>query len=229
MCGRFSLSTPPTEIAEHFHLDEVPALEPRFNVAPGQWIATIARAGDEDRSELSMRRWGLVPSWSKDEKIGNRLINARAETVTEKPSFRTALRRRRCLVPADGFYEWSGRKGAKQPYYIGLEGRALFAFAGLWERWTPPEGEPIETCTLLTTAASERLRALHERMPVIIDSSDYDLWMDPEIREPEIVSPVIDRNLGSALEFYPISHHVNDVRHDDPRCLEPISDQARFF
>jgi len=229
VCGRFSLSTPPTEIAEHFHLGEAPALEPRFNVAPGQWIATIARVADEQRSVLSMRRWGLVPSWSKDEKIGNRLINARAETVAEKPSFRTALRRRRCLVPADGFYEWAGRKGAKQPYFIGFEGRALFAFAGLWERWTPPEGEPIDTCTLLTTAASEQLRTLHDRMPVIVDPHDYDLWMDPDVREPDLVSPVIGRNRGSALDFYPISHHVNDVHHDDPRCLEPISDPARFF
>jgi putative SOS response-associated peptidase YedK len=229
VCGRFSLSTPSTEIAEHFQLEEVPALEPRFNVAPGQWVATIAQAAEQRHGAIAMRRWGLVPSWSKDEKIGNRLINARAETVGEKPSFRTALRRRRCLVPADGFYEWSGRKGAKQPYYIGFAGHALFAFAGLWERWTHPEGERIETCTLLTTSASEQLRALHDRMPVIVDPADYDLWLDPEIQEPDLVSPVIDRNLGSALVFYPISHRVNDVRHDDARCLDAVSDQPRFF
>ena len=133
MCGRFALSTTPTEVADHFGLDQPPELEARFNVAPGQGIATISRTIGNRRPVLSLRRWGLVPSWAKDGKIGNRLINARAETAAEKPSFRSALRRRRCLVPADGFYEWSGTKGSKQPYFIGLEGRALFAFAGLWE------------------------------------------------------------------------------------------------
>jgi putative SOS response-associated peptidase YedK len=229
VCGRFTLSTPPTEIADHFGLDEEPTLEARFNVAPGQSIATVSGSGEDNRPVLSLRRWGLVPSWAKDSKIGNRLVNARAETVAEKPSFRSALRRRRCLVPADGFYEWAGSKGSKQPYFIGLEGRGLFAFAGLWERWTDPEGEPLESCTLLTTAAGERLRALHHRMPVIVDPADYGLWMDPDIEEPDLVSPVIDRNLGGALEFYPTSQHVNDVRHDDPRCLEASAHQPEFF
>jgi putative SOS response-associated peptidase YedK len=229
VCGRFTLRTPPTEIANHFGLDEEPVLEARFNVAPGQSIATVSGSGEDNRPVLSLRRWGLVPSWAKDSKIGNRLINARAETVAEKPSFRSALRRRRCLVPADGFYEWAGSKGSKQPYFIGLEGRGLFAFAGLWERWTDPEGEPLESCTLLTTAAGERLRALHHRMPVIVDPADYGLWMDPDIEEPDLVSPVIDRNLGGALEFYPTSQHVNDVRHDDPRCLEASAHQPEFF
>ncbi len=227
MCGRFTLSTPPTAIADHFGLDEVPELEARFNVAPGQSIATVS--GEGTRPTLCLRRWGLVPSWAVDSKIGNRLINARAETVAEKPSFRSALRRRRCLVPADGFYEWAGSKGSKQAYFIGLQGRALFAFAGLWERWTDPDGEVLESCSLLTTAAAERLRALHDRMPVIVDPADYGLWIDPEVKEPDLVSPVIDRNLGGALEFYPISQYVNDVRHDDPRCLEASADQPEFF
>ncbi|MBW2541431.1 MAG: SOS response-associated peptidase [Deltaproteobacteria bacterium] len=229
MCGRFTLSTPPTEIAHHFGLAEEPKLEARFNVAPGQAIATVSDSGGGRRPVLSLRRWGLVPSWSKDTKIGNRLINARAETAAEKPSFLSALRRRRCLVPADGFYEWAGEKGSKQPYCIGLEGRALFAFAGLWERWTDPQGEPLESCTLLTTAAAEQLRALHHRMPVIVDPADYALWMDPGVEEPDLVSSVIDRNLGGALEFYPISKYVNDVRHDDPRCLEASAKQPGFF
>ncbi len=229
MCGRFTLNTSQPVIADHFGLDEPPELGARFNVAPGQVIATISASGEGRKSVLSPRRWGLVPSWAKDEKIGNRLINARAETVAEKPSFRSALRRRRCLVPADGFYEWAGSKGSKQPYFVGLEGRALFAFAGLWERWTDPEGETLETCTLLTTEATEYLSALHGRMPVIVDPADYGLWMDPEVVEPDRVSPVIDRNLGSALDFHPISKHVNDVRHDDPRCLEAIAGQSGLF
>jgi len=229
VCGRFTLSAEPTAIADHFDLDEAPELRARFNVAPGQSIATIFLSGEDRRTILCWRRWGLVPSWAKDQKIGSRLINARAETVSEKPSFRTALRRRRCLVPADGFYEWAGTRGSKQPYFIGLDGRAPFAFAGLWERWTDPEGEALESCTLLTTEATEHLSGLHGRMPVIVDPNDYGLWMDPEVQEPDLVSPVIDRNLGGALEFYPVSAHVNDVRHDDPRCLEAIAGQPDFF
>jgi putative SOS response-associated peptidase YedK len=229
VCGRFTLSTSPTEIANHFDLDETPELKARFNVAPGQSIATVSVAGEARRSVLSLRRWGLVPSWAKDPKIGNRLINARSETAAEKPSFRAALRRRRCLVPADGFYEWAGAKGSKQPYLIGLGGRTLFAFAGLWERWTDPEGQRIESCTLLTTAAAENLRELHVRMPVIVDPVDYAHWMDPDVVDPDLVSPVLDRNLGGALDFHPISTHVNDVRHDDPRCLEAIAGQSGLF
>ncbi len=229
MCGRFTLSTSQSAIADHFSLDEIPEFGARFNVAPGQDIATISVLGEERRWVLSPRRWGLVPSWAKDEKIGNRLINARAETAAEKPSFRSALRRRRCLVPADGFYEWAGPKGSKQPYFFGLGDRGLFAFAGLWERWTDPEGRAVESCTLLTTEATEYLSALHGRMPVIVDPVDYGLWMDPDVVEPDLVSPVIDRNLGSALDFYPISQHVNDVRHDDPRCLEAFAGQPGLF
>ncbi len=229
MCGRFTLSTAPTAIADHFALDGAPELEARFNVAPGQYIATISHSAEEHQPILSRRRWGLVPSWAKDEKIGNRLINARSETVAEKPSFRTALRRRRCLVPADGFYEWAGTKGSKQPYFICIEDRALFAFAGLWERWTQPEGESLETCTLLTTEAAAHLSALHARMPVIVDPVDYGLWMDPDVEDLELVLPVMDRNLGGTLDFYPVSTHVNDVRHDDLRCLEAVAGQAGFF
>jgi len=229
VCGRFTLSTAPTAIAEHFGLGETPELGARFNVAPGQSIATISVSDADQRPTLSRRRWGLVPSWAKDAKIGSRLINARAETASEKPSFRSAMRRRRCLVPADGFYEWAGSKGSKQPYFIGLGDHALFAFAGLWERWTDPQGEVLESCALLTTAAAEPLRALHDRMPVIVDPVDYRLWMDPDVRDPDLVAHVIARNLGSGLVFHPVSKHVNDVRHDDPRCLEAIAVPAGIF
>ncbi len=229
MCGRFTLSTSPTVIADHFGLEAVPELRARFNVAPGQDIATVSAPTAERGPQLAPRRWGLVPSWAKDEKIGNRLINARAETAAEKPSFRSALRRRRCLVPADGFYEWAGPKGAKQPHLIDLEGRALFAFAGLWERWKDPAGAALESCTLLTTAASENLSALHARMPVIVDPADYVLWLDPQVDDPRLVAPVIDRNLGSALRFHPVSKYVNDVRHDDPRCLEAVAGAPSLF
>ena len=134
MCGRFALTRPPQEIADHFDLDESPDIAPRFNIAPGQRVATVFASETEDRSVLRLRRWGLIPSWAKDERIGNRQINARAETVAEKPAYRRAFRSRRCLVPGDGFYEWSGASPPKQAYYIGLEDRAIFAFAGLWER-----------------------------------------------------------------------------------------------
>jgi putative SOS response-associated peptidase YedK len=229
VCGRFTLSAAPTEIADHFALDGAPEIEARFNVAPGQYIATIYDSAEERQPILSQRRWGLVPSWAKDEKIGNRLINARSETASEKPSFRTALRRRRCLIPADGFYEWAGTKGSKQPYFICIEDRALFAFAGLWERWNQPDGESLETCTLLTTEATAHLSELHARMPVIVDPVDYGLWMNPEVEDPDLVAPVMDRNLGGTLDFYPVSTHVNDVRHDDLRCLEAVAGQPGFF
>lgn len=227
MCGRFSLSTSPAAVADHFGLEQTPALEPRFNIAPGQRIATIAAESPEDaRPQLRWCRWGLVPFWAKDARIGQRLINARAETAAEKPAFRNALRGRRCLVPADGFYEWTGSQGAKQPYFIAFADRALFAFAGLWERWSDPDGEVVDSCALLTRSADEKLRALHERMPVIVDPRDYALWIDPAVTQPERLSSALARSLGATLEAVAVSSHVNDVRRDDPRCIEPIAHAA---
>jgi putative SOS response-associated peptidase YedK len=223
------LRTPPEEIADHFDLEDVPTLEPRFNIAPGQGVSTISISDPQRSSTLQLRRWGLIPSWAKDERIGNRQINARAETVAEKPAYRNAFRRRRCLVPVDGFYEWSGASSPKQPYHIGLEGGALFAFAGLWEHWRNPAGRVIESCTLLTTEANGILRELHSRMPVIVDPERYSLWLDSDVSDPERLKPVVEGHLADTLRFYPVSLHVNDTRRDDPHCLDVAAAQPTLF
>jgi putative SOS response-associated peptidase YedK len=223
------LRTPSEEIAEHFDLEEVPVLAPRFNIAPGQGIATVSISEPQQKPTLQLRRWGLIPSWAKDERIGNRQINARSETVAEKPAFRRAFRQRRCLVPGDGFYEWSGAASPKQPYHIGLEGAAVFGFAGLWEHWRNPDGRVIESCTLLTTEANGVLRELHSRMPVIVDPTRYALWLDPDISDPEQLTPAIESGLADALQFYPVGLHVNNTRRDDLHCLDVAEVQPTLF
>ena len=229
MCGRFTLRKAPEEIAEHFGVDDVPEFAPRFNIAPGQDVATVFVPEAEQDSSLALRRWGLIPSWAKDEKIGNRQINARVETVSEKPAFRAAFRKRRCLVPSDGFYEWSGAASPKQPFHIELEGGEVFGFAGLWERWRNPAGEVIESCTLLTTEANSTLGDLHKRMPVIVDPVNYALWLDPDVSDPALLKPAVEGALADALRFYPVSLRVNDTRRDDPQCLDVADIQTTLF
>jgi putative SOS response-associated peptidase YedK len=224
MCGRFTLTTSPEELAEHFGLDEAPALPPRFNIAPGQPVATVARGAPGARPALALRLWGLIPPWAADRKISSRMINARIETVAEKPAFRDAFRLRRCLVPADGFYEWAAQGGrARQPMHVALPGRRCFAIAGLWESWRDEGGDRIESCTLLTTAASPELRAVHDRMPVILDPSDYGTWLDPRLRDEACLMRLLRVARGEKLELKPVSLRVNDVRFDDAACLEPAA------
>jgi len=224
MCGRFTLTTTPEEVARHFELAEIPLLAPRFNIAPGQPIASVALAPDGGRRVLALRRWGLIPGWAKDPKIGSRMINARFETAAEKPSLRSAFRKRPCLVPADGFYEWAARAGAaKQPYHIALPGRRCFAIAGLWESWRDPEGANIETCTLLTTAANAKLRAVHDRMPVIVDPADYAAWLDPRLGDASTLARLALGEPAEGLELQAVGRRVNDPRFDDAACLEAAS------
>lgn len=224
MCGRFTLTTTPEEVAEHFGLDQVPLLSPRFNIAPGQPIATIAKVSAGARPALALRHWGLIPAWAKDRKLGNRLINARVETVAERPSFRDAFRRRRCLVPADGFYEWASHAGgARQPVHIALPGRRCFAIAGLWESWRDPRGASIESCTLLTTEAHPKLRALHDRMPVILDPAEYAAWLDPRPADDATLMRLARGAPAEGFELKAVSRRVNDVRVDDAACLEPAN------
>jgi putative SOS response-associated peptidase YedK len=192
MCGRFTLKTPAHVLIEHFHLegvptDELPLFEPRNNIAPTQEIAVVRGGDGSSRRNVAMLRWGLIPSWADDVKIGNRLINARGETIAEKPSFRRAFRSRRCLIPADGFYEWKKEGSRKQPFRVHREDEAPIAFAGLWEKWQPPDHnvQAIESCTIITTSASEQLRDLHDRMPVILSPADYDKWLDTDDREAD--------------------------------------------
>ena len=179
MCGRFSQAASPEVIAQQFDITAPPLFTPRYNIAPSQPIAAIRIDSDTATRKLVMLRWGLIPSWAKDPKIGNQCINAKAETVAEKPSFRPAFKKRRCLVVATGFYEWQVQGRTKQPMWIGLRSKRPFAFAGLWEHWTPAEGESLETCTIITTEPNELMRPIHNRMPAILAPTAYDQWIDP--------------------------------------------------
>lgn len=221
MCGRYTLRLTPSELAEFFDLFRQPEFGPRYNIAPTQQVAVI-RQSDGNR-ELSEMRWGLIPSWAKDEKIGSRMINARSETAAEKPSFRAAFRRRRCLIPADGFFEWQKVEGGKQPYLIGLLNDRPFAFAGLWERWEHPQGDAIESCTILTTTPNELLADIHDRMPVILSDDAYDPWLDPTC-DPDALQELLTPYPPDELQMTPVSTVVNNPRNDVPECVEPVAD-----
>jgi putative SOS response-associated peptidase YedK len=223
VCGRFTLRTDPQELAREFGLDEAPSLPPRFNIAPGQEVAIVGAAPD-GRRVLELRRWGLVPHWARDPRIGGRMINARSETVASRPAFRDAFRRRRCLVPADGFYEWADAgPGPRQPYHVALRGGGVFAIAGLWERWREPGGGWLRTCTLLTVPASETLGRIHDRMPAILRPEDRDAWLDRGIDEPARLLPLLRPHAG-ALELRAVSRRVNRPEHDDAACLAPAAE-----
>lgn len=233
MCGRFALITPEETLAEHFGLQPPPAttatsstsmassLIPRYNIAPTQPVVAVRRNPESGARELAIFRWGLIPSWSKDMKIGSRLINARSETVAEKPSFRAAFKYRRCLIPADGFYEWQQINGRKQPVYIhGSDGKPL-ALAGLWETWHAPDSSPVESCTILTTEPNELVAPIHNRMPVVIEPPDYEMWLDPGPRPQEglhLLRPYPSQKLAA----YAVSTHVNSPANDDAQCIEPL-------
>jgi putative SOS response-associated peptidase YedK len=219
MCGRFTLYSSGDEIARALAV-RVPDLSPRYNVAPTQLVAAVRAA--EGGRELAFLKWGLVPSWSKDAKGSARLINARAETVADKPAFRAAFRRRRCLIPTNGYYEWSPLGGGKQPYFIRLADPRPFALAGLWEEWHDPEGEDIESCAVVTAEANDYLRPLHERMPVILDPKDYDLWLDAGQGTPERAKPLLAAYPGEEMRTFPVGPRVNNPRNEGPACIEPL-------
>jgi len=223
MCGRYTLTTPGELIAEAFDLSSLPELSPRYNIAPTQEVAVIRRHGGTGARSLDFLRWGLIPFWAKDPTIGSRLINARSETVADKPSFRNAFKKRRCLVAADGYYEWKKEKeGPKQPYYIHLVGGQPFAFAGLWEHWEGEDGA-IDSCTLLTIEPNELMAQIHNRMPVILHPGDYDLWLDSDIKEPVRLAPLLAPYEAEYMEACPVSRFVNSPSNDSPRCIEAVS------
>ncbi len=221
MCGRFTLRTPAHRLAEAFGVRDLPNLAPRYNIAPAQDVAAVRSAGDG--RELVLLRWGLVPYWAKDPAIGNRMINARAESVAEKPAFRAAFRKRRCLVVADGFYEWQKTAEArKQPWFIHLESDAPFAIAGLWERWKSAQGEVVESCTLITTEANESLKPIHHRMPVILAPEAWDAWLDPGPAPAGALAALLRPDAGAGLAAHPVERLVNDARVDAPACIAPL-------
>ena len=225
MCGRYSLKTPADTLAEHFQLAKAPFLSPRYNIAPSQPIAIVRIHAPKEYRDCVLVRWGLIPSWAKDPGIGNKMINARTETVAEKLAFRGALARSRCLVPADGYYEWQreGRMGQrKQPFYIQMKDKRPFAFAGLWERWIGPDGKTVETCAILTTEPNESLKAIHDRMPVILAPTDYAVWLDPAVRQAPLLQPLFRPYPSEEMTAWPVGLRVNDPSHDDAACLEPL-------
>ncbi|MFO7663194.1 MAG: SOS response-associated peptidase [Chloroflexota bacterium] len=220
MCGRFSLAATGDEIKDHYTLQELPFVEPRYNIAPTQPVAAVRLSHRGDR-ELTHFQWGLIPSWAKDASLGSKMINARSETVAEKPAFRAAFKRRRCLIPATGFYEWQQVNGRKQPMNIQNAGGGLLSLAGLWELWQPPDGSMLETCTILTTAPNELLEPIHNRMPVIIDPADYDMWLDVETAADQLLHLLRPYD-ADRLKAFPVSTVVNQVGNDSPECIIPL-------
>ena len=229
MCGRFTLATPSEALQDQFPgLQVSEPLAPRYNIAPSQPIPTVL---NQDLRQLSWPRWGLIPHWAKDPALGNRLINARAETLTQKPSFRDPLRRQRCLVLADGFYEWQSVGRRKVPVYIHLQTQQPFAFAGLWDRWRHPRGEWITSVTLITTQPNHLLQPIHNRMPVILAPEAYDLWLSPQERSAQDLEDLITLLRpypAAAMQAYPVSTQVNDPQQDHPDCIQPI-EQLNIF
>jgi putative SOS response-associated peptidase YedK len=224
LCGRYTLTVPLSNLVDSFDVDP-PEFDypPRYNIAPTQDAPVIAQ--DADGRRMGLLRWGLVPSWAKDLSMGGRMINARAETVAEKPAFRRAFRHRRCLVPADGFFEWKpgaekeGPKGAKVPHWIHREDREPFGMAGLWERWTPEEGNPVHTFTIITTDAVPEIRGIHPRMPVILPPGDLDEWLDSASSVDDLLALL--RPNGDGIRTHPVSSFVNSPRNDGPECILP--------
>ena len=220
MCGRFTLATPVDQLAKQFQLAGTAELAPRYNIAPTQQVAAV-RAGEDGR-ELAMLRWGLVPGWAKDLSMGAKLINARSETAAEKPAFRTAMRQRRCIIPADGFYEWQAQAGGKQPFHIRLADQRPFGLAGLWERWKNPEGEWIQTCTILTTSANSLMQQLHDRMPVILPPERYELWLDPTLQDTAPLQELLVPYPAEEMVAVPVSKAVNKVGNEGPALLQSV-------
>ena len=223
MCGRFVLASPLSLIAETFSVGMTGVgvdLRPRYNIAPGQDVVAVVFEGE---NRLTQFRWGLVPSWAKDPSIGARMINARAETVAEKPSFRAAFEKRRCLIAADGFYEWRREGQRKIPVYICRKSRKPFGFAGLYETWTSPEGREVRTCTIITTEANELLRRVHDRMPVILPPESQALWLDPAMKDKPRLLALLGPYPADRMTAHDVSPRVNSPLHDDPENIRPVN------
>jgi len=225
MCGRFTLTTSAEVVAEFFELADLPELTPRYNIAPSQPVPAVLLDGEHRLRRLDHLRWGLVPFWAKDPAIGYRMINARSDGVENKPAFRAAFKKRRCLVAADGFYEWQKQEGSKrkQPYYIRMTGGGVFAFAGLGEHWESPDGAALDTCTILTTEPNALMKPLHDRMPVILPRESFAAWLDPAQQTPDPILRLLRPFPAKAMSAFPVSTTVNNPANDTPACLEPLT------
>ncbi len=219
MCGRFALHHPAQQVLELFSVEQSTfELQPRYNIAPSQQVAVVRQ---REQRTLDACKWGLIPSWAKDPKIGSRMINARAETLAEKPAYRNALKRRRCLIPASGFYEWRKEGEARIPTYIFPRTAPLLALAGLWEEWRAPDGELLHSCTIITTGANEFMTPIHARMPVILPPAQQDLWLDPEQQDTGALVELLQPLAGEELASHPVGKQVNSPAFDAPACIEP--------
>jgi putative SOS response-associated peptidase YedK len=231
MCGRFTLRTPTKTLASLFDGLRFPELGPRYNIAPTQDVVCV-RQSAEGNNEAAMLRWGLVPFWSKDVKIGARMINARSETAATKPAFRSAFKSRRCLVLADGFYEWKKVGKEKQPYYITRVDDGPFCLAGLWESWQEKKPDDaqragqVESCTVLTTAANSMMASLHDRMPVILPKEQYEFWLDVEFKDRQRLESLLVPCPDDELQARPVSKLVNKATHDQPECIAPLKGES---
>ncbi|RME89771.1 MAG: SOS response-associated peptidase [Anaerolineae bacterium] len=226
MCGRFLLTVNAEMLREAFPQFRFPATyAPRYNIAPGQPVLVVPNDGTE---EGTFFLWGLIPSWAKDPSIGNRLINARAETLAQKPSFRAAYRYRRCLILADGFYEWRKLPGKRMkiPYLVRLKSGQPFAFAGLWEEWHAPDGSQVRTCTIITTRPNELVARIHNRMPVILSPDAYATWLSTHPQSPPTLRSLLTPYPAEEMEAYAVSRRVNDARNEGPECIEPLTDDG---
>jgi putative SOS response-associated peptidase YedK len=235
MCGRYRLSRRKQILEEHF--DSISGEEdwsPRYNIAPTQPVPVIRQNPKKPVRELSLVRWGLIPSWAKDSSVSAKMINARSETASVKPAFRDALQSRRCLIPADGFYEWQRTAAAKQPYCFEVNEGGLFAFAGIWDRWRDARGEAIETCTILTTTPNAMTTPVHDRMPVILNPDSYDPWLVPGMKNVSAASDMLKPYDARLMRCYPVSVRINQVGNDDEACsarveLAQTQTQVRLF
>ena len=221
MCGRFALKTPPRSIQEHFHLPEAVDLAPRYNIAPSQPVAVVRHPPGNNLLQLNMLRWGLIPHWAKDMKIGYKLINARGETLKQKPSFRSAFKKRRCLIVADGFYEWRRSGKIRQPFYVQLKKESVFGFAGLWESWNGPDGNIVESTTIITTVPNELISEVHNRMPVILHPEQYDTWLLDSTPDDTLLD-LLKPYPTDEMEMYKVGSIVNSPGNDSPGCLIPV-------
>ena len=223
MCGRYRLTAKERYLRDHFGLEEDPAWSPRWNIAPTQQVATIRQHRSEPTRIFGLMRWGLIPYWAKDASIGMKTINAMSETAGDKPAFRDAIRRRRCLIPADGFFEWKHLEAReKQPYQFAMADGAPFAFAGLWERWLAPDQQTVESCTILTTRPNSLVSDVHDRMPAILTPEDYELWLDPGITSPERVFDCLRPFDSNLMKKHPVSTRVNRPENDDEECVREV-------
>lgn len=224
MCGRFTLTATPEALATLFELPDAPALPPRYNIAPTQPILIVRHRWQQPGAgrEAVHVKWGLLPSWAKDASMAAKLANARGETVAEKPAFRSAFRRMRCLIPADGFYEWEATPAGKQPWFIRLKSQELLAFAGLWEHWQAPDGTPLETATIITTDANALLRPVHDRMPVILQPADFAAWLGAQTKAEDLKA-LLKPLPEDLMERYRVSKRMSNARNEGEECMAPWS------